>query len=50
MGFIPRWLIWILVVIIVIIVLSIVVSALGGFDWVVHIGHLHWDIGVSKGA
>jgi hypothetical protein len=41
------WFLWLLVVIIVVIVLALVVHALGGFDWVLRIGHFHWQVGVS---
>ncbi|HEY5986263.1 MAG TPA: hypothetical protein VIV12_07805 [Streptosporangiaceae bacterium] len=41
------WLLWLLVVIILVIVLALVVHALGGFDWVLRIGHFHWQLGVS---
>jgi hypothetical protein len=48
MKYIPHWLITVLIIIVVIILLAIVVAALGGFDWVVHIGHFHLNIGVTK--
>lgn len=47
-NWIPRWLITLFVVIVVIILLAIIVAALGGFDWVVNIGHFHLNIGVTK--
>jgi hypothetical protein len=47
---IPGWLVTLLIVIIVIIIFAVIVSALGGFNWVLQIGHFHWDIGVTKGA
>ena len=46
--YIPHWLITLLIVVVVVILLAIVVSALGGFDWTVQVGHFHWDIGVRK--
>lgn len=46
--YVPHWLITLLIVIVVIILLAIVVSALGGFDWTVQVGHFHWDIGVRR--
>jgi hypothetical protein len=50
MSWIPHWLVTLLVIVIVIILLAIVIGAFGGFDWVLHIGHFHWDIGVTKGG
>jgi hypothetical protein len=41
------WLLWLLLAIILVIVLALVVHALGGFDWVLRIGHFHWELGVS---
>ena len=49
-SWIPGWLLTLCVVIVVIIILAIIVSALGGFDWHLAIGHFHWDVGVTKGA
>jgi cytochrome b561 len=46
--YVPHWLVTLLIVIVVIILLAIVVSALGGFDWTVQVGHFHWDIGVRR--
>jgi hypothetical protein len=46
----PHWLLTVLIVVIVVIILAIVIGALGGFEWVLRIGHFHLDIGVSKGA
>jgi len=46
----PRWaywLVWLLIAVIVIILFALVVHALGGFDWSLHIGHFHLQIGVS---
>jgi len=49
-GWIPGWLVALLVVVIVVIIAAIIISALGGFEWAVVVGHFHWNIGVSKGA
>jgi uncharacterized membrane protein len=43
-----RFFVWLLVGIIVLILIALVVSALGGFDWRLVVGHLHFDIGVDK--
>jgi len=50
MRYVPRWLIILVIILVVIIVAAIIISALGGFDWHVDIGHFHWDVGVTKGA
>lgn len=46
----PGWaafIIGLIIVIVVIILVALVVHALGGFDWNLHIGHFHLQIGVS---
>jgi hypothetical protein len=42
-----RWLIYVLVVIVILILVALVVHALGGFDWVLKIGHFHMTLGVT---
>ncbi len=46
----PGWaafIIWVLIVIVIIILVALAVHALGGFNWVVKIGHFHLQIGVT---
>ena len=54
MRYVPHWLITTLIVIGVIIIVAFIVGALasvlGGLDWAIHIGHFHWDVGVTKGG
>jgi len=42
-----RILLWVLVAVIIIILIALVVHALGGFAWRLHIGHFFWQIGVT---
>ena len=42
-----RWLIYLLVAIVILILVALVVHALGGFDWVLRVGHFHLVIGVT---
>ena len=42
-----RWLIWLMIAVIVVILIALVVHALGGFDWSLKIGYLHFKIGVT---
>lgn len=49
-GWVPSWaswIIWLLIVIIVIILVSLVVHALGGFSWNLHVGHFHLEVAVT---
>lgn len=49
-GGLPGWLsfvVWLLVAVIVVILVALVVHALGGFDWRVHIGHFRFQLGVT---
>jgi hypothetical protein len=50
MRYIPHWLVVLAIVVIVIIILALIIGALGGFQWLLQVGHFHLDVGVTKAA
>ncbi len=42
------WWFRLLIAVIVVILVALVVSALGGFNWVLEIGRFHLDVGVRR--